>query len=79
MVYRLDVALPPEIDDDFWEDLITLIKQGSVIPVVGERAVTYGDQNELLYGWLVQKLAEKLKVSADHSPGCARSSAIQRC
>jgi hypothetical protein len=28
------------MDDDFWEDLLTLIEAGKVIPVIGERAVT---------------------------------------
>ena len=62
------MALPIEIDDDFWEDLIPLIKGGRVIPVAGQRMVTYGDQNKLLYSWLAQKLAENLNVPADRLP-----------
>lgn len=60
--------MPLPQDNDFWEDLIAYIKDERVIPVVGEQAVTYGEQNELLYDWLARKLTEKLKVAGDRLP-----------
>jgi hypothetical protein len=60
--------MPLPEDEDFWEDLIVHIKNGRVIPVVGERAICYGDDNSFLYGWLAHKLIEKLKVPAAGLP-----------
>ena len=49
--------------EDFWEDLLDFIEQGKVIPVVGEHAVTFGEENELLYPWLARELADRLNVT----------------
>lgn len=49
-------------DDDFWEDLVALVEEGRVIPVVGQRAVTFGDSDSPLYPWLALRLAERLQV-----------------
>lgn len=55
-------------DSDFWEDLLAFIDAGKVIPVLGEGVVTFGPENENLYGWLAKRLAEKLQVPPDLLP-----------
>ena len=50
----------PNLDEDFWEDLLTLIEEGKVIPVIGAGVVTRGDDQELFYPWLARRLAERL-------------------
>lgn len=56
------------LDEDFWEDLLTLIEEGKVIPVVGAGMVTCGDDQHLLYPWLARRLAEKLGIQAESLP-----------
>lgn len=56
------------LDEDFWEDLLTLIDEGRVIPVVGAGVITRGDDQSLLYPWLARRLAERLDVPKDHLP-----------
>ena len=51
------MRMSPIGTDDFWEDLLDFIEQGKVIPVIGEHAVTFGDNNEPLYPWLARELA----------------------
>lgn len=60
------MAIPT--DFDFWEDLLVFIEQGKVIPVIGEAVVTFGPDNQNLYGWLAKSLAEKLQVPPDSLP-----------
>jgi hypothetical protein len=60
------VAIPT--DYDFWEDLLVFIEEGKVIPVIGEAVVTFGPDNQNLYGWLAKSLAEKLQVPPDSLP-----------
>jgi hypothetical protein len=60
------VAIPT--DSDFWEDLLVFIEEGKVIPVIGEAVVTFGPDNQNLYGWLAKSLAEKLQVPPDSLP-----------
>jgi len=60
------VAIP--IDSDFWEDLLVFIEEGKVIPVIGEGVVTFGPDNQNLYGWLAKSLAKKLQVPPDSLP-----------
>jgi TIR domain/SIR2-like domain len=57
--------MPPDLDEDFWEDLLTLIEGGKVIPVIGAGVVTRGDDQALFYPWLARRLAEKLKLRLD--------------
>lgn len=52
-------------EDDFWEDLLSLIEDGKVIPVIGERAVTIAPDDAPLYPLLARKLAERLPVPAE--------------
>lgn len=47
-------------DEDFWENLLTLIEERTVIPVVGEGAVTVGDPPTRLTTWLARQLAATL-------------------
>jgi hypothetical protein len=49
--------------DDFWEDLLDFIEQGKVIPVIGEHAVSFGEDNKPLYPWLAVQLATRLGVN----------------
>ena len=57
------------MDDDFWEDLLTLIEAGKVIPVIGERAVTMSPNDTVLYDWLALRLAERLGIPPENLPG----------
>ena len=54
--------MPPDLDEDFWEDLLTLIEGGKVIPVIGGGVVTRGDDQGLFYPWLARRLAERLGI-----------------
>jgi len=58
-----ELRMSPDGIDDFWEDLLDFIEQGKVIPVIGEHAVTFGDDNEPLYPWLARELANRLEVT----------------
>jgi len=51
--------------DQFWEDLLAFIKEGRVIPVVGERAVTFDASDTVLCGHLALDLARRLKIAVD--------------
>jgi len=48
--------------EKFWTDLLAYIKAGRVIPVVGERTVTFGKKNQYLYPFLASKLRKRLKL-----------------
>lgn len=50
-------------DETFWDDLLTYVDSGCVIPVLGQGAITYGDSDQPFYPWLARRLAEKLGVS----------------
>ena len=58
-------TMTPQLDDDFWEDLLILLDEGKVIPVVGAGVVTRGDDQGLLYPWLARRLAEMLHIPAE--------------
>ena len=60
--------MTPELDEDFWEDLLTLIDEGKVIPVIGAGVVTRGDDQSLFYPWLARRVAEKLGISTEKLP-----------
>jgi TIR domain/SIR2-like domain len=49
-----------EFDDASWDDLLTRIGEGEVVPVVGRGAVTFGSSDELLYARLAQRLSIEL-------------------
>ena len=54
----------------FWDQLIQLIEEGKVVPVVGQDLLTIPESNgrKLLYPFLAEKLAVYLKVSTDDLP-----------
>ncbi|MBV9492186.1 MAG: toll/interleukin-1 receptor domain-containing protein, partial [Verrucomicrobia bacterium] len=54
--------------DDFWEDLLDFMEQGKVIPIIGERAVTFGEADEPFYPWLAKELAGRLKLDGARLP-----------
>jgi hypothetical protein len=56
------------LDEDFWEDLLTLMEDGNVIPVIGAGVVTRGDSQELLYPWLARRVAERLGIVRERLP-----------
>jgi TIR domain/SIR2-like domain len=58
----------PDLEEDFWEDLLTLIDEGKVIPVIGAGVVTRADDQGLFYPWVARRLAEKLGISLDSLP-----------
>lgn len=55
-------------DPDFWEDLLTFIEEGRVIPIVGEAVVKFGPEDKNLYDWLARGLAECLQVPVETLP-----------
>jgi hypothetical protein len=50
-----------ELDDLFWDDLLTRIHENEVVPIVGRGLVTFGPDDELLYPWLARRLPGELK------------------
>jgi len=60
--------MTPNLDEDFWEDLLTLIDEGKVIPVIGAGVVTRGDDQGLFYPWLARRVAEQLRVPLETLP-----------
>ena len=56
------------LDEDFWEDLLTLIDEGQVIPVIGAGVVTRGDDQAHFYPWLARRLAERLNIAPEMLP-----------
>src|SRR5580704_6710350 len=64
------------LDEDFWEDLLTLIEEGKVIPVVGAGVVTRGDDQSLFHPWLAKRLGEKLGLPPESIPAGADLNAI---
>ena len=60
--------MKPDLDEDFWEDLLTRIEDGRVIPVVGSGIVTRAEDQSLLYPWLARRLAARLGVRFEELP-----------
>src|SRR5271169_2614284 len=60
--------MTPNLDEDFWEDLLTLIDEGKVIPVIGAGVVTRGDDQALFYPWLARRVAERLGIPLETLP-----------
>jgi hypothetical protein len=54
-----------DLDDNFWEDLLTLIEEGKVIPVIGAGVVTRGEDQTFFYPWLAARLAERLGIPVE--------------
>ena len=50
------------LEDTFWDKLLRRIQEKEVVPLVGPGAVTFGDDDELLYPWLAQLLPGKLDL-----------------
>jgi len=55
------------LDEDSWEDLLTLVEEGKVIPIVGD-GVIVTEGGERLSTWLAAQLAKKLDIAPDHLP-----------
>src|ERR1700736_3410295 len=61
------LSMPPwlmiaELDDRFWNQLLTRMEMQKVIPVVGLGAITFGSDDDLLHLWLAQKVAAKCRL-----------------
>jgi hypothetical protein len=65
-----------QLDEDSWEDLLTLIEDGQVIPVVGSGVVTRADDQSLFYPWLAGQVAKRLGVAPDRLPADPDLSAV---
>lgn len=59
---------PAPFADDHWDDLLDFIEQGKVLPIVGDGAVTYGDDNRPLHPALAEQLATRLEIARDRLP-----------
>ena len=55
-------------DPDFWEDLLTFIEEGRVIPIIGEGVVNFAPDDRNLDDWLAKGLAERLQIPPDALP-----------
>ena len=55
------------LDEDSWEDLLTLVEEGKVIPVVGDGVIVTAE-GERLSTWLAGQLAKKLGVAPEQLP-----------
>jgi hypothetical protein len=53
--------------DRFWHDLLAFVKAGRVIPVIGDRAVTFGGGDELYSTYVASKLASADYLKLDPS------------
>lgn len=55
------------VDEELWEELLQLIEDGRVVPIVGRDLLTVelDGQQVCLYQWLAHSLAEALGVTAD--------------
>jgi hypothetical protein len=65
------VAKPSGLEGPrFWDQLLQLIEEGRVIPVVGQDVlqIEIDGKPVSLYGWLAERLAEYLEVSAEDLP-----------
>lgn len=60
-------AIDSAVDDELWEELLQLIEEGRVIPVVGRDLLTVDVNGEqvFLYHWLARELAAALGVTPD--------------
>jgi hypothetical protein len=65
-----------QLDEDFWEDLLTLIDEGKVIPVIGAGVVTRGDDQSLFYPWLARRVAERLGIASESLPAAIDLNAV---
>jgi hypothetical protein len=64
-----------ELDDAFWEQLLTRLKIQKVIPVVGPGSITFGSADNLLHPWLAQQVAAKCHLQF---PGTDLPRALQQ-
>lgn len=49
----------------FWDDLLDLMEQGRILPIVGEKCITFGPDDQSLYPWLARELAASLSLEPD--------------
>lgn len=52
----------PSFPEDHWEDLLDLIEQGKVLPILGNDAVSYGPADQPLLPTLARELARHLRL-----------------
>ena len=57
-----ELQCPPDLNEDFWEDLLTLVEDGKVIPVIGAGVVARADDQAIFYPWLARRLAIPLEA-----------------
>jgi TIR domain-containing protein/SIR2-like protein len=62
---KVRTAVRQEDREGFWDDLLALIEEGKIIPVIGEHAVTTAPDDAPLYPWLAQRLANSLDISSE--------------
>jgi len=67
-VSHIHTRMPPLFGDDQWDDLLDFVEQGKVIPIIGEAAVTFSDEDRPLYPWLATELAGRLSVPPEMLP-----------
>lgn len=74
-----DPALrPTAADEELWDELLQLVEEGRVVPIVGRDllAVEIDGEQVLLYPWLARRLAESLGVRPDENANLASLNAV---
>jgi hypothetical protein len=56
------------VDEKFWENLITLIENGNVLPIIGQGVTTIDEDDSPLSSWLSARLAGELELNAEDLP-----------
>ena len=71
--------MPPLFGDDQWDDLLDFVEQGKVIPIVGEAAVTFSEEDRPLYPWLAAELAGRLAIPHEMLPDPPTVGSVAQC
>ena len=69
---------PTAADEELWDELLQLVEEGRVVPIVGRDllAVEIDGERVLLYPWLARRLAESLGVRPDENANLASINAV---
>ncbi len=65
----MSTSINPDLDEDFWEDLLTGIEERRVIPIVGPELLVY-DGGSSFGGAVAAALAARLRLPAAELPDC---------
>ena len=58
----LDVVRPTNGQDATWRKIESFLGKRTLIPILGRGAITFGDSDLPLYPWLINEVAERLRI-----------------